>query len=913
MQGRRCINLQFFLTEIGDRDLILGYPWFAAVQPAIDWAQGWIETEQLPIILKMEAARNAWFLPRQINVPRWPPEEAMHIAFVMFPDMQVLQRQTVVSQLAKQARTRKTDPLPPHYRRHAHVFSKKELQRFPGPRIWDHAIKLKKDAPATLPGKIYALTQKEQEMLEEFIHEHQKKGYIRPSKSPYALPFFFIKKKNGKLRPVQDYRWVNEWTIRNWYPLPLIPELIAHVKDAALFTKFDMRWGYNNIHIWQEDEWKAAFITNKGLYEPRVMFFGLTNSLATFQTMMNAIFLEEIQEGWVTIYMDNILIHTADNIEDHQKKVHRILDKLRQNDLFLKPEKCLFEKRTMEFLGIVLEKGTIQMDSTKVKGVADWPRPQMVKDIRAFLGFTGFYRYFIPNYSAIACPLIELTRKATPFHWEEPQVKAFETLKTLMCWKPILHQTDYSKPFFLATDASAYGMGAVLSQEGELNPRTHKPIQHPIAYYPTTFSPTERNYNIYEWELLAVMKALEHWRPHLAATETPAMVLTDHTNLTYWKNPKKVNRRVARWFATLQDYNLRIKHIPGKLHAAPDMLSCSPNADKGEEDNQDLTLLPLQLFIWTNTEPAAEWETLVRTIEEAQSWHPLLMKDWSRKYKLKYEANLWKKEGRIVVLPDEKLLWLITQRHHDLPIKGHPGQDWTIQEVEWSFWWLTLKTWIAKYLKGCATCQQNKTRSHPTRPPPFKIPVPMDALPFQIVAMDLITQLPKSNGYDAILMVVDHGCTWATVFLPCNSTTTGEGVARLYYDYIYWWFGLPTRIISDWDPRFTSHFAKALCTQLGIQQNLSTAFHPQTDGLSERKNQWVELFLRQLTSAQQDDWADWLLIAMAVHNHFTNASTKVAPSEALLGYLPRMDYLTSPPTLNERVEQRTRTAQAWSL
>ena len=175
--------------------------------------------------------------------------------------------------------------------------------------------------------------------------------------------------------------------------------------------------------------------------------------------------------------------------------------------------------------------------------------------------------------------------------------------------------------------------------------------------------------------------------------------------------------------------------------------------------------------------------------------------------------------------------------------------------------------------------------------------------------MDLITQLPKSNGYDAILTVVDHGCTRAAVFLPCNSTTTGEGVARLYYEYIYRWFGLPTKVISDRDPRFTSHFAKALSARLGVQQNLSTAFHPQTDGLSERKNQWVEMFLRHLTSEQQDDWANWLPIATAVHNHFTNTTTKVAPNEALLGYLPRMDYLTSPPTLNERVEQRVKVAE----
>ena len=237
------------------------------------------------------------------------------------------------------------------------------------------------------------------------------------------------------------------------------------------------------------------------------------------------------------------------------------------------------------------------MDPAKLKGIADWTTPKCVKDVRAFLGFTGFYRYFVPNYSRIACPLIQLTQKNTPFHWWEPHFKAFETLKTLMCRKPILRQPDYTKPFFLATDASFYSMGAILSQEGETNPQTNKIMRHPIAYYSATFTPTKRNYDIFEGELLALMKALHHWRPHIAATKTPVTVLTDHANLTYWKTPRKVNQRVARWFGELQEYNLMIKHVPGKLHTTADMLSRPPTEDKGEQDNNDLTLLPEEMFI----------------------------------------------------------------------------------------------------------------------------------------------------------------------------------------------------------------------------------------------------------------------------------------------------------------------------
>ena len=182
----------------------------------------------------------------------------------------------------------------------------------------------------------------------------------------------------------------------------------------------DVWWGYNNVHIKEGDQWKAVFITNQGLFEPKEMFFGLTNSSATFQTMMNAIFTQKLREGWITVYIDDILIHTDQNKEKHRALIHRTLHKLKENDLFLKPEKCQFKQKRIEFLGVVLENGTIQMDPAKIKGVADWPHPQSVQDIKAFLGFTGFYQYFINNYLKLARPLIDLTKKVTPFHWNKP-------------------------------------------------------------------------------------------------------------------------------------------------------------------------------------------------------------------------------------------------------------------------------------------------------------------------------------------------------------------------------------------------------------------------------------------------------------------------------------------------------------
>ena len=205
-----------------------------------------------------------------------------------------------------------------------------------------------------------------------------------------------------------------------------------------------------------------------------------------------------------------------------------------------------------------------------------------------------------------------------------------------MCRRPILKQPNYAKPFFLSTDTSAYSVGAVLSQEGEINPRTQKPTQQPIAYYSAMFTPTKRNYNIYKQELLAVIKALMHWRPHLAATKDPVTILTDHANLTYWKTPRTINRRVARWFTELQDYHLVIKHVPGKIHAAMDMLSRPPGVDKGEDDNTDVMLLPEPIFVRLADKPNPEWTSIEKQVQQEQQKQPQLMREWRNCYQLEF-------------------------------------------------------------------------------------------------------------------------------------------------------------------------------------------------------------------------------------------------------------------------------------
>ena len=282
------------------------------------------------------------------------------------------------------------------YRSFTKVFSEEASHRLPAHRPWDHAINLILGKTMKNSG-IYHLTPSESAALKEYITEHLQKGYIHPSSLSIASPFFFIDKKDGKLWPVQDYRKLNDITVKNAALLPLIPDLVDKLQGARYFTKLDVHWGYNNIQIKEGDEYKAAFKTALGLYEPLVMTFGLCNAPATFQTFMNQIFEDLLDTGQVVIYLDDILIftHTIDQLDRLTRKV---LERLERHDLFLKPEKCFFDQKSIEYLGVIISKGQVKMDQAKVHGILNWPTPKMLKNVQAFLGFCNFYRRFVQDF-----------------------------------------------------------------------------------------------------------------------------------------------------------------------------------------------------------------------------------------------------------------------------------------------------------------------------------------------------------------------------------------------------------------------------------------------------------------------------------------------------------------------------------
>jgi hypothetical protein len=506
-------EMRFLVTDIGHEEVLLRYPWLATFEPKFNWRSAVIDERALPVII---SSINPCITKQQPIIAMGLSENEKQ-SIVRQLDTECHAR-GVATELAIQAGEQQTDAqLPPEYQEFARLFSDEAADRFPPSREWDHAIDLKPGAPDALDCKVYPMTRDEDTVLEKFLDEMVGKGYIRPSKSPYASPFFFVKKKDGKLRPVQDYRWLNSHTVRNQYPLPLIAQLISDLSRAHIFSKVDVRQGYNNVRIKKGDEWKAAFKTKFGHWEPLVMFFGLTNSPSTFQEMMNVIYKEVIEKHAargtiIWIYMDDIAIATTGTLQDHIDAVRDVLRVAEQHDLYFKLSKCTFHASSIDYLGVIIEKGMTSMDPVKIAGIKNWPIPTKVKDVRSFLGFCNFYRPFIRGFTHLARPLNELTRKEAEWSWGERQQVAFDTLKRRVTTEPVLAHPILTDPFELEVDASGFAMGAVLLQKKEDGKK------HPIAYYSKTLSAAERNYDVYDLELLAIVNALDHWRPYLAGS-----------------------------------------------------------------------------------------------------------------------------------------------------------------------------------------------------------------------------------------------------------------------------------------------------------------------------------------------------------------------------------------------------------
>ncbi|KAF8754368.1 hypothetical protein RHS01_06390 [Rhizoctonia solani] len=460
--------------------------------------------------------------------------------------------------------------LPTEYHKFSRVFGEEEFKLSPGP--------------------IYGMTDAESKALKQHIDEELATGKIRPSTSSAGAPVMFVKKADGSLRLVVDYRKLNEVTHKNVYPLPRQDDLMAKLRHAKIFTKLDLRWGYNNVRIKEGDEWKTAFRTKYGLFEYLVMPFGLTNAPAAFQHFMNDLFRDLI-DVTVVIYLDDILIF-SEKPEDHPAHVREVLSRLMKNQLFCKLSKCHFHVTTVDYLGIVISPDGFSMDQKKIEAVTSWPTPRTVKQVQAFLGFE------------------------TPWSWGNLEEVAFQELKSLVTQSPVLIHSNPDLPYYLETDALGVAMGAILSQRGPDN------RLHPIAYMSKSFSGAEANYDTHDKELLAIIKALEEWRIFLEATDKTIQVFTDHRNLEYWMQAQTFNRRHARWRIFLSDFNFEIHYCPGKQSGKPDALSRRSNyVDTPPEPE---VMLPEEVFANTSEEEAEIVSEIRSKLREDPSLEPII-------------------------------------------------------------------------------------------------------------------------------------------------------------------------------------------------------------------------------------------------------------------------------------------------
>src|SRR5258708_2284789 len=423
--------------------------------------------------------------------------------------------------------------VPAQYHDFRDVFSKEAFDKLPLRKAWDHTIDL---TPGTeLPhSQTFPLSPAEQKELDDFLWENLANGCICPSKSPTGAPVFFVKKKDGSLHLVQDYWKLNEIMVKNSYPLPLISDVLTHLHNAKFFTVLDLQWGFNNVWIKEGDEWKAAFRTNQGLFEPTIMFFGLCNSPTMFQTMMNDILQDFIHNGEAICYMDDILVYSH-TLSDHQWIICQVLSTLQKQRLFLKPEKCKFEQKEVEYLRLVILKDHVAMDLTKVCRVMEWPTLMKVKEVQSFLGFVNFYWKFICDFSNIAHPLYALTHKTQQWVWGSPKQEAFDALKKAVTSAPVLTFPSQSSRFCLKCDAPNFATGAVLSQAQADG------MHQPIAFMSKGFSDVECNYQIHNKEMLAIMHALDEWCHFLEGVTEKFEILTDHQNLAYFQDAQKLN------------------------------------------------------------------------------------------------------------------------------------------------------------------------------------------------------------------------------------------------------------------------------------------------------------------------------------------------------------------------------------
>ncbi|GAU42762.1 hypothetical protein TSUD_239250 [Trifolium subterraneum] len=709
--------------------------------------------------------------------------------------------------------------------------------------------------PGTSPISMapYRMSASELNELKKQLEELLEKKFIRPSVSPWGAPVLLVKKKEGSMRLCIDYRQLN---------------------------KIDLRSGYHQIRVKTEDVLKTAFRTRYGHYEYTVMPFGVTNAPGVFMEYMNRIF-HSFLDKFVVVFIDDILVYSKTE-EEHKEHLRIVLQVLKEKKLYAKLSKCEFWLEEISFLGHVISSRGIAVDPAKVDAVMKWGTPESVSEIRSFLGLAGYYRRFIEGFSKMALPLTLLTRKDQAFVWDEKCEKSFQELKEKLTTAPVLILPDAKESFVVYCDASKLGLGGVLMQKGKV-----------VAYASRQLNVHERNYPTHDLELAAVVFTLKVWRHYLYGSRFE--VFSDHKSLKYLFDQKELNMRQRRWLEFLKDYDFELSYHPGKANVVADALSrkslhmSSLMAKELEliEEFRDLSLVceitsnSVKLGMLKLTNPFLE------KIRECQKEDEKLMKrvtlvieGQENDFKMD-EDGIVRFRGRVCVPDVPELKKMIFDEGHKSGLSIHPGLVKMYQDLKKLFWWPRMHREIAEYVYACLVCQKSKIEHQ--KPSGLLQPLFIPEWKWDSIAMDFVGGLPKTaKGNEVIWVVVDR-LTKSAHFIAIKIGTLVPKLAEIYVEQIIRLHGIPSSIVSDRDPKFTSRFWESLQEALGTKLRLSSAYHPQTDGQSERTIQSLEDLLRACVLEQGESWDSCLPLIEFTYNNSFHSSIGMAPFEALYG------------------------------
>ncbi|KAL0560151.1 hypothetical protein IC582_000545 [Cucumis melo] len=626
------------------------------------------------------------------------------------------------------------------------------------------------------------------------------------------------------------------------------------------------------------------------------MSFGLTNAPAVFMDLMNRVF-REFLDTFVIVFIDDILIYSKTEAE-HEKHLRMVLQTLRDNKLYAKFSKCEFWLKQVSFLGHVVSKAGVSVDPAKIEAVTGWTRPFTVSEVRSFLGLAGYYRRFVENFSRIATPLTQLTRKGAPFVWSKACEDSFQNLKQKLVTAPVLTVPDGSGSFVIYSDASKKGLDCVLMQQGKV-----------VAYASRQLKSHEQNYPKHDLELAAVVFALKIWRHYLYGEKI--QIFTDHKSLKCFFTQKELNMRQRRWLELVKDYDCEILYHPSKANVVADALSRKVSHSAALITRQvplhrGLERAEIAVSVGAVTMQLAQLTvqpTLRQRIIDAQSNDPYLVEKrglaeagQAVEFSLSSDGGLLF-ERRLCVPSDSAIKTELLSEAHSSPFSMHPGSTKMYQDLKRVYWWRNMKREVAEFVSRCLVCQQVKAPRQ--KPAGLLQPLSIPEWKWENVSMDFITGLPRTlRGFTVIWVVVDR-LTKSAHFVPGKSTYTASKWVQLYMSEIVRLHGVPVSIVSDRDARFTSNFWKGLQTAMGTRLDFSTAFHPQTDGQTGRLNQVLEDMLRACALEFPGSWDSHLHLMEFAYNNSYQATIGMAPFEALYGKCCR-----SPVCWGEVGEQR---------